>query len=93
LIFLLLMFLHHHRLSNTNLQTYKPTTLSTYQPGFIFFLYLILYSLGRFLIGFLRIDPQVGLLGLRLDQWVSAVLFAVGIILLSQQSHLLLNKK
>ncbi len=70
LIFILLIFLHRRRLSNS----YEPTTLQPYQSGLIFFLYLISYSLGRFLIGFLRIDPQASWLSLRLDQWVSAVL-------------------
>lgn len=51
-------------------------------PGTIFFLYLILYSLGRFLIGFLRIDPQASWLSLRLDQWVSVLFIFVGIIYL-----------
>lgn len=62
--------------------------------GAIFFLYLILYSLGRFFIGFLRIDPQTIWLNLRLDQWVSVILFMVGIILFIRRSyhHQLKNK-
>ncbi|HOZ36554.1 MAG TPA: prolipoprotein diacylglyceryl transferase [bacterium] len=75
-IFFILMSCHRRRSPNS----YQPTNLPTYQPGSIFFSYLILYSLGRFLIGFLRIDPQVGLLGLRLDQWVSVIFILVGII-------------
>lgn len=74
LIFILLIFLHRRRL----LIPCNPTNLPPYQPGAIFSLYLILYSFGRFLVGFLRIDPQLFFAGLRLDQWVSMVLFLVG---------------
>ncbi len=76
LIFIILMSYHRRRLSTS----YQPTNLPTHQPGFIFFFYLILYSLGRFLVGFLRIDPQVGWLSLRLDQWVSAALILISVI-------------
>ncbi|MBI4599626.1 prolipoprotein diacylglyceryl transferase [Candidatus Uhrbacteria bacterium] len=51
--------------------TQKPAAL-------IFFLYLILYSLGRFGIEFLRIDIVPLALGLRAPQWISAGLIIVG---------------
>lgn len=46
--------------------------------GRVFGLYLILYSLGRFLIEFIRIDPQHMLFGLRLAQIVAIVVFVAG---------------
>lgn len=42
-----------------------------YQGGMIFSLYLVLYSTGRFLIEFLRIDTVPLFWGLRLPQWWS----------------------
>ncbi|MDA2936407.1 prolipoprotein diacylglyceryl transferase [Patescibacteria group bacterium AH-259-L05] len=46
--------------------------------GKVFALYLILYSLGRFLIEFIRIDPQPEFFGLRLAQMVAIGAFVVG---------------
>jgi len=51
--------------------------------GFIFAIYLIGYSLGRFLIEFLRINPQPMFLGLRLAQVVCLILFVIGILILA----------
>lgn len=50
------------------------------RPGHIFLLYLFLYSTWRFLIEFLRIDPQPVFLSLRLGQWASLVLIILSII-------------
>ena len=49
------------------------------KPGFIFLLYMLLYSSWRFLIEFFRIDHQPIFLNLRLGQWVSLgfIIFAV----------------
>lgn len=44
------------------------------QPGGIFILYVATYSLGRFFIEGLRIDPAQSLGGLRLNQYVSLVI-------------------
>lgn len=49
------------------------------QPGLIFFLFLILYSTFRFLIEFLRIDPQPIIFGLRLGQFVSLIVFLLAV--------------
>ena len=50
-----------------------------YKPGTIFLIYLILYSLARFSIGFLRIDPQFIWFYLRLDQWVSLLIIVLSV--------------
>jgi len=49
--------------------------------GAIFFIFLILYSLERFLMGFLRVDPQASWFALRLDQWVSLLLIIIPVVL------------
>jgi len=56
--------------------------------GNIFLSYLILYSLGRFFIEFLRIDPMPTLFGIRWAQVMS-----IGIILLSFITLIYKNKK
>lgn len=48
--------------------------------GGIFLVYLAGYSIIRFFIGFLRIDPQANWLSLRLDQWVSLLIIIVSLI-------------
>lgn len=48
--------------------------------GNIFLLYLFLYSIWRFFIEFLRIDPQPIFLSLRLGQWTSLILVIFSII-------------
>jgi phosphatidylglycerol:prolipoprotein diacylglycerol transferase len=50
------------------------------KPGLIFLLYLFLYSLGRFLIEFLRIDYQPVWFGLRLGHWTSLILIILSIV-------------
>lgn len=47
-------------------------------PGMKFWLYLILYSLGRFVLSFLRLDP-VRVAGLQISQVVALLAFYVGI--------------
>lgn len=49
------------------------------KQGLIFFLYLLLYSIGRFFIEFLRIDTVPVMAGLRSPQWISLLLFIVGV--------------
>lgn len=68
LVFILLIILHRLRLNHDAAKS--PCALFN---GTIFLSYLCLYSLGRFLVGFLRIDPQLIWLNLRLDQWVSLI--------------------
>ena len=48
--------------------------------GSITFFYLILYSLGRFIIEGLRVDNIYVILGLPIAQFISIILFAAGII-------------
>ncbi len=52
------------------------------QKGTITFLYLILYSLGRFFIEELRLDNVYSIFGLHLAQIISIVLFLAGIFFL-----------
>ena len=75
LIFLFLIFLIRS-------VAVRSVAIRLQQTGTIFAFYLILYSLGRFFIEFLRIDPQPVLLGLRLAQVVAIVLFVVGWIII-----------
>ena len=51
-------------------------------PGYILALYLALYSLGRFFVEGLRVDPAHEIGPLRLNQVVAAVVFAVALIVL-----------
>lgn len=66
LIFLFLIYLHHWMLKK-NLKEYK----------IIVFSYLFLYSLLRFSLEFIRIDPTPEFVGLRFPQIVSLVLIAI----------------
>jgi prolipoprotein diacylglyceryl transferase len=47
------------------------------RPGSIFAVYVMGYTLGRFLVERLRIDQTHHILGLRLNEWTSIVVFAV----------------
>jgi prolipoprotein diacylglyceryltransferase len=47
------------------------------KPPALFALYVSIYTFGRFFEELLRIDPAHELLGLRLNAWVSIVLFIV----------------
>jgi len=52
------------------------------KSGQIFAVYLILYSLGRFFIEFLRVNPQPIFLDLRLAQIVAILMFIIGFVIL-----------
>jgi hypothetical protein len=47
--------------------------------GATFAIYMAGYSLGRFFIESIRIDPAETISGLRLNQWTSVVIFALGL--------------
>jgi prolipoprotein diacylglyceryltransferase len=47
------------------------------RPPALFALYVALYTLGRFFIERLRIDPSPELWGMRLNAWVSLVVFVL----------------
>ncbi len=49
------------------------------KTGSVFAWYLLLYSLGRFAVEFLRVDEVPIWLGLRAPQWVSLILMAVAV--------------
>ena len=55
---------------------------SVKRPGFLFLYYTAGYTLFRFFIEGLRIDPAHSAGGLRLNQWVSIVVFAVSVSML-----------
>lgn len=50
-----------------------------FSDGFIFFLYLVLYSIARFFIESLRVDSALDVLNIPIAQVVSITLFIVGI--------------
>jgi len=51
-------------------------------PGSVFLIYLILYSVGRFFIEFIRIDDTLIVFGMRLPQVISLlIIFVCGIII------------
>jgi prolipoprotein diacylglyceryl transferase len=52
------------------------------RPGYLFLYYTAGYTLFRFFIEGLRIDPAHSAGGLRLNQWVSIVVFAVSVSML-----------
>jgi prolipoprotein diacylglyceryltransferase len=51
------------------------------KPGVVFALYLIMYSIIRFAIEFVRIEPKI-FLHLTLGQWISAAIFVATAIVL-----------
>jgi prolipoprotein diacylglyceryltransferase len=51
-------------------------------PGYILALYLALYSLGRFFVEGLRVDPAHEIGPLRLNQVVAAIVFALSLLVL-----------
>jgi prolipoprotein diacylglyceryl transferase len=51
---------------------------SRWATGSIFYFYIAGYSLARFFIEGLRIDPAHELFGLRINQWMSILIFALG---------------
>lgn len=53
--------------------------------GIIFTVYLVGYSLGRFVIELLRIDIVPAFAGLRAPQWISLILIVAGMYLLTHQ--------
>jgi len=70
LLFLILFFWHKKRIKKGKIN-----------QGEIFLTYLILHSLGRFFIEFLRIDPQPVYLSLRMGQWLSIVLLVLALFI------------
>ncbi|MDD5625714.1 MAG: prolipoprotein diacylglyceryl transferase [Patescibacteria group bacterium] len=62
------------------------TRTTARKPGAIFAVYLILYSIGRFFIEFLRVNPQPMFLDLRLAQIVAILMFIFGSIILIKTS-------
>ncbi len=82
IIFTILFWAHLRRLKK----------LSASSPirgeGNIFLSYLMLYSLSRFFIEFLKIDSQPMILGLRLGQWISLLLIIISFAILTKRSFL-----
>lgn len=82
-IFLIFLFLKIYSLKNSSKKSksYQKKIFKK-EPGQIFAFYLILYSLGRFLLEFLRIDSQPELIGLRLGQIFAMIAFISGFLIL-----------
>lgn len=53
---------------------------SRWAAGSIFYIYISGYSFARFFIEGLRIDPAHDLFGLRINEWMSIFIFAVGLV-------------
>jgi prolipoprotein diacylglyceryltransferase len=53
------------------------------RPGYLFLYYTAGYTLFRFFIEGVRIDPAHSAGGLRLNQWVSLVVFTVSVTMLA----------
>lgn len=60
----------------------EASLLTNQKTGFIFFIYLILYSIIRFSLEFLRIDPQPVIFHLRLAQWISLLIIAISFVII-----------
>jgi prolipoprotein diacylglyceryl transferase len=50
------------------------------RPPGLFALYIAFYSFGRFWIELVRVDPANHILGLRVNTWVSGIVFVAGIV-------------
>ena len=62
---------------------------SRWATGSIFCIYIAGYSFARFFIEGLRIDPAHDLFGMRINQWMSICIFAIGLglFLRNQRGH------
>jgi prolipoprotein diacylglyceryl transferase len=58
-----------------------------HRPGSILGLYLVLYSIARFLVEFVRAHEQPLVYGLSLAQWIAAGLFVTGAWLVYRRRH------
>jgi len=66
------------------------------RPGILLPLYLITYSIGRFILEFFRGDTSRGMFFLSTSQWLSLLVLPVGILLLiwnGKDTHLTAKKK
>ncbi|MDD4996390.1 MAG: prolipoprotein diacylglyceryl transferase [Patescibacteria group bacterium] len=68
---------------------YGGRTSKENRSGVIFGFYLMFYSFGRFWLEFIRIDSQPMLLGLRLAQVISILMFIVGGVILMRKYKIL----
>lgn len=73
--FLILLFLHKKRLSQNKRSKF-------FTNGNIFLIYLLNYSLIRFVMEFIRVDETLMILNFRLPQLLSVLLFFTSLILL-----------
>ena len=58
------------------------------RKGYLFWVYVALYTFGRFFTEYLRIDFAHTILGLRLNDWTSILVFALAMILLLRRGFL-----
>lgn len=79
-IAILLLFLHLKRIHNIFLvqdeRDYKRLCRKT---GEIFLVYLVLYSFGRFMFEFVRIDPVPSIFGFRATQIIAAIMMILAV--------------
>ena len=54
-------------------------------PGRLFVVYVVAYTFGRFFVELLRIDTSHRMLGLRLNDWTSIVVFVGGVLVLCRR--------
>ncbi len=54
------------------------------KPGRLFAVYVCAYTFGRFFVELLRIDDSSHVLGLRLNDWTSVVVFSAGALVLAR---------
>jgi len=64
---------------------YNSTITERGKNGFIFSIYLISYSSLRFIIEFIRTDPQPVFLSLRLSQWISLLLIIFSFVIIIKE--------
>jgi len=92
-IFVVIFYLHNWNLKGKELQADKRQSL--WEPGIITAIYLILYSILRFSLEFIRVDSTPTLSGFRFPQIVSLLLIAVALIIfyvIRKQADLKKNK-
>lgn len=58
------------------------------RKGYLFWAYAALYTMGRFVTEYLRVDEAHRYLGLRLNDWVSVAVFAVSVTVLLTRGRL-----
>jgi len=97
IIFGILIWLHRRNLESEKhkegLALRSPERQRGAKEGSIFLTYLFFYSVLRFLIEFLRIDPQPTILNLRFGQWISLLIIIISLFIILNRSLCFLWRK